>query len=161
MIIIPMVIIPIIIAGSLSAILWSGGEQFAFKWLNPRGSHHSHGDPGLIIFNSWLIILSELFVQSFSVQRTLWEFLECIIFWMIFPSQGLYQNFLNELSFEWFSPPLVFMQLFEYLCNYLYIYAIIWKFMQLFELSFERFSPPTKVFMQEIMTDGMAFCSLM
>ena len=122
MLIIPMVIIPIIIAGSLSAILWSGGEQFAFKWLNPRGSHHSHGDPGLIIFNSWLITLSELFVQSFSVQRIFWEFLECIIFWMIFPSQGLYQNFLNELSFEWFFPPLVFMQLFEYLCNYLNIY---------------------------------------
>ena len=137
MLIIPMVIIPIIIAGSLSAILWSGGEQFAFKWLNPRGSHHSHGDPGLIIFNSWLIILSELFVQSFSVQRTLWEFLECIIFWMIFPSQGLYQNFLNELSFEWFFRPLVFMQLFEYLCNYLNIYAIIW-------IIFWTISPPNK-----------------
>ena len=45
LIIIPM-IIQIIMAGPLSTILWSGGKQFAFKRLNPRGSHHSYGDPG-------------------------------------------------------------------------------------------------------------------
>ena len=120
----------------------------SFPW-RPRSDYFQF----MIDYLEWIIC--SIIFRPKDFMRISW------IFWMIFPSQGLYQNFLNELSFEWFFPPLVFMQLFEYLCNYLNIYAIIWIFMQLFELSFERFSPPTKVFMQEIMTDGMAFCSLM